>query len=101
MNAKTMIMKVMGKPDGKLEKYGKVNNNLAYELTTVDHRKFDYSNEHATIIFVENQEGKLIFRNDMTKIFYPETESNGGRFVGKYYKSDLELAYEFLRTLVS
>ena len=37
----------------------------------------------------------------MTKIFYPETESNGGRFVGKYYKSDLELAYEFLRTLVS
>ena len=88
MNAKTMIMKVMGKPDGKLEKYGKVNNNLAYELTTVDHRKFDYSNEHATIIFVENQDGKLIFRN-------------GGRFVGKYYKSDLELAYEFLRTLVS
>lgn len=101
MNAKIMIMKVMGRPDGKLEKYGKINDNLAYELTTVDHRKFDYSNEHATIIFVENQDGKLIFRNDMTKIFYPETENNGGRIAGKYYKSELELAYEFLRTLAS
>lgn len=101
MDAKTMIMKVMGKPDGKLEKYGKVNKNLAYEVTTVNHKKFDYSNEHTTIIFVENQGGNLSFRNDLTKIFYPETEEDGGRFVGKYYKSDLELAYEFLKTLAS
>ena len=47
-----MMMKVIVKTDGKLEKYRKVNNNLGYEVTTVDHRKFDYSNEHATIIFV-------------------------------------------------
>lgn len=101
MDAKTMIIKAIGKTDRKLQRYGKINKNLAYELTTVNHKYFDYSNEHAIVVFVEDKDGKLIYRDDMMKIFYPEEEATGGRFIGKHYKSDLELANEYLESLKS
>ena len=99
MNAKTMIIKTIGKTDRKVQRYGKLTKTIAYELSTVNHRHFDYSNEHAMVVFVEEKDGKLICRNDMTRVFYPEEEPTGGRFVGKRYKSDLELANEYLASL--
>lgn len=101
MDAKTMIINAIGKTDRKLQRYGKINKHLAYELTTVNHKHFDYSNEHAIIVFVEEKDGKLIYREDMTKIFYPEEETYGGRVVGKHYKSNLELANMYLESLKS